>query len=383
MGKQKYHEELLHWIWGNGGLMGVLRSVAGKKITVYHPGIPNPTDGPDFTGAQIGIGGLTWYGDVEIHWKASDWYKHGHHTDPNYKSVVLHVVFEDENGKRGGPDLPVLCMKPYLSKPLHTFFEGFSCDKGLPCSQKLSIISPGALEAQIAKAHILYFERKADDLLRFYDPELSPSKAWRNLLTIALFDGLGIANNREPMRQLARVLLINDVSKIHSLAELTKLALREAKNDNCQWKKKGSRPVNHPEPRIKQGCELLWHIAHTPFKMWFNTNIQRTFNSCIESVETKPGLGKQRAGILFGTVWLPASYILGDLFGSQKLSSAAKQTWVEYRTSLPASVRRPFKQAGIPEMVYRQKLGTVYQLRSFCKARQCHRCEVFKSAIGA
>src|SRR5699024_12199092 len=123
---------------------------------IYCPGKPNPTDGPDFTGAKIDIGGLTWYGEVEINWKAADWFKHGHDIDPNYKGVILHVVFDKENKEVKKPDLPTLCLKPYLNKPLHSFFQTFEAEKKLPCSQKLSFISPAAFEAQIAKAHRLY-----------------------------------------------------------------------------------------------------------------------------------------------------------------------------------------------------------------------------------
>ncbi len=383
MGKRAYHEELLHWIWRNRQLTGALQTVAGETLIIHHPGTPNPSDGPDFTNAKIAIGDLMWYGDVEIHWEAGDWFRHGHDGDSNYEGVVLHVVFDEIHRKKLKPVLPTLCMKPFLTEPLDAFFEGFKAEKGLPCSHKLSFISPAAFEAQIAKAHKQYFEQKADDLLHFYDPELPPSEAWQKLLIIALFDGLGVANNRGPMRKLACI-LFNNYSKTASLSALKKAALEEAFIANkYQWKRKGSRPSNHPEPRIEQGCELFWHIANVPFKNWFDTDIKRSFEKCIESVHCKPKVGKERGGVLYGIIWLPAVYLLGDLFGSAKLADAARQAWVEHRASLPGSVVRPFRQTNVPDFIYRKKLGTVHQLKSYCRARQCHRCEVFKSAITA
>src|SRR5699024_6953920 len=237
-----------------------------------------------------------------------DWFKHNHHTDPNYKGVILHVVFDKESIKRNSPNLPTLCLKPCLNKPLRAFFEQFDTEQKLPCAQKMSYISPAAFEAQVAKAHLLYFEQKVDDLFRFYNPDLPPSDAWKQLLVIALFDGLGIAHNREPMRKLAKRLL-QHIQNIDDLPELKALALKEARQKGYRWKKKGSRPANHPQVRITQGCEIGWCIMRRPFKSWLNAGIQSNFNDVIKSMKTSPGIGKKRAGILYGIVWLPAAYI--------------------------------------------------------------------------
>ncbi len=389
MGESKYHEKLLHWIWENRQFSGrPLQTLKGKELIIHDTGRLNAAGGPDFLNAKLTIGNLLWHGDVEIHWKADDWYKHGHEKDSNFSSVALHVIFDEERQKQLQPALPTFCLKPYLNKPLHSFFEGFKNGNGLPCSKKLSYISDGALEAQIAKAHRQYFEQKADDLLHFYDPELPPSKAWQNLIIIALFDGLGIAHNRAPMKKLAEALL-KESKNISSLSKLKRFALKETGLTTSSgslafnWKKKGSRPSNHPKPRINQGCELLWHITGTPFKSWFDRDMHKTFKNCMESIQCKPNIGKKRAGILFGTVWLPAIYLLGDLFGSKQLASAAQKAWLNHRTSLPASIVRPFQNAGLSASVYRQKLGCVHQLRAYCGKRNCHRCEVFKSAISA
>ena len=70
---------------------------------VIDPGMLNRDSGPDFFNAKVKVGDLLWAGNVEIHCKASDWVRHGHHLDPAYDNVILHVVETD--------DLPfALCM---------------------------------------------------------------------------------------------------------------------------------------------------------------------------------------------------------------------------------------------------------------------------------
>lgn len=390
----KYNEALLHWIWQNRHMKSMCTSAAGKAVAILDPGRLNPSDGPDFTNAQIAIGNLTFHGDVEIHWSARDWSNHGHQTDINYNRVIMHVVFDETAGtpcsvyRPDGTSIPTLCLRPFLSKPLQLFFEKFKQSAALPCSGNLSYISPQAFEQQIANAHKQYFEQKVNDLLHFYDPNLPVSKAWQKLITIALFNGLGIAHNRTPMQQLGET-LFDECPHVSSKSELISLGLKKAgikpakPNATYRWKHKGSRPNNHPQHRIMQGCELLWIIQNSPFKEWLRTNIDQSFNQCLQAVESKRGIGKTRAGILFGMVWLPGMYILGDLLCSKELTSSAYKAWANHRTALPTSITKPFREAGIPPSFFRQKLGAVHQLRAYCRPHNCQDCKVFKNVISS
>lgn len=87
-------EKLLHYTWRHKLLpLGSLQTTDGHNLEVIHPGLYNRTDsGPDFYNAKVKIDGMLWVGNVELHIKASDWYRHHHDSDPAYDSVVLHVV---------------------------------------------------------------------------------------------------------------------------------------------------------------------------------------------------------------------------------------------------------------------------------------------------
>lgn len=82
-------------------------------MEVLSPGKQNHGGGPDFSDATVKIDRIKWVGKVEIHKKASDWFLHGHHKDPAYNSVVLHVVLENdaEATTSEGVVMPTLVLK--------------------------------------------------------------------------------------------------------------------------------------------------------------------------------------------------------------------------------------------------------------------------------
>ena len=88
-------ERLLHYVWKHKMLpLKVLTTSDGQEIEVIDPGLHNHDQGPDFFNAKIRLDETIWAGNVEVHMRSSDWYRHGHDSDPAYNSVILHVVGE-------------------------------------------------------------------------------------------------------------------------------------------------------------------------------------------------------------------------------------------------------------------------------------------------
>lgn len=88
-------EELLHYAWKHRLFpLCDLRSTDGQPLEVLDTGLRNTDAGPDFFNAKVRIGDTLWVGNVELHLKSSDWARHGHHHDPLYNNVVLHVACE-------------------------------------------------------------------------------------------------------------------------------------------------------------------------------------------------------------------------------------------------------------------------------------------------
>ncbi|HEY8449009.1 MAG TPA: DUF2851 family protein, partial [Bacillota bacterium] len=90
-----------------------LRTTTGEPIQVVYPGRPQGGPGPDFREALIQIGKQALaQGDVELHLRASDWMTHGHHRDPAYRDVILHVVVDADAPTETdqGTKVPVLAL---------------------------------------------------------------------------------------------------------------------------------------------------------------------------------------------------------------------------------------------------------------------------------
>ena len=72
------------WLHPEGG---------GPPLRVHFAGRWNHGPGPDFRGAiLLDAAGRARRGDVELHRRPAGWRSHGHHRDPAYARVLLHVV---------------------------------------------------------------------------------------------------------------------------------------------------------------------------------------------------------------------------------------------------------------------------------------------------
>jgi hypothetical protein len=380
-----HSEAFLQWIWENLLFdFTDLRTTSGLSITILNPGKKNASDGPDFKQAAIEINGLRWHGDIELHTKSSNWKSHAHHSDPNFNTVVLHVVADSNPGPvqtQNGSRPYTLNISPYLSEKLHVFLKNFEeHSPDLPCTSGFHFISEEAFYQQIEQAHREYFEKKSDDFLSFFDPNLLPSIAWKQALIISLWDGLGIPHNREAMATTASELLKNWSGQ--DIEEGTALSLEIAGFVNSgsgrSWNYKSVRPANHPKQRIEQAVKLSSAILQQPFDHFLSADAIHLWEHWFQKTALRQ---TARFRILFGTVYLPALFMLGNLFASGKLKSASLSTWKNLRTPIPASLLKKFRPFNLQDKRYRKKLGSIHQLNSYCKASRCSECFVLKKVI--
>ncbi|MCQ2284736.1 MAG: DUF2851 family protein [Bacteroidales bacterium] len=135
-------EDFLHYLWKHRLFRFLeVKTTHGELLKIISPGYHNQDAGPDFKQAVIQIGNMKWAGDVEIHLKSSDWYRHQHHLDEKYRSVILHVVYEHDGEveRQKGEYFPTLEMKSYVPAGMYERYcelmrtpETICCENYLP-----------------------------------------------------------------------------------------------------------------------------------------------------------------------------------------------------------------------------------------------------------
>lgn len=128
----------MQYVWAQGlwDRLKPMHTVDGSPVSIIDRGRLNRDAGPDFFNAKVRIGDEIWAGNIEIHVKASDWYRHGHDSDEAYDSVILHVVQvnDREVTRRDGHVIAQMVMEcnPYLRHD-YDMLTGNSTDYTLPC----------------------------------------------------------------------------------------------------------------------------------------------------------------------------------------------------------------------------------------------------------
>lgn len=383
-----YREDLFQWIWQNIEFdCSELSTNCGKKLSIVETGTLNHGAGPDFLNAHLVIDGLEWHGSVEIHKSPSDWMKHRHQNDKNFNSVILHVIYYDDiNGEaavtQSGATLHTLSLKPRLHKSLQQLLE-IKNTKSLPCGGQLRFINQAAFEKQVNRAHDEYFEYKAAQLLREYPAGVPISKAWKICLVKQIYHTLGIPANKDQMGQLADVVL-KEITENYSLESFIEMAEEKAFNQHSsnkiQWVHAGMRPASRPARRVSEAAALHYFIHHFPLNHFFQ-NPGESWRKLTHQVPGPWLPGRQRLNLICNTVYLPAIYLLGELLQFSALKSDAQSLWQTVSQAVPAEISKPFNKAGFELKNTKNKLGLAHQFKRYCMERNCHQCEVFKSAI--
>jgi len=202
-------ERLVQSIWQHQRLRrGELKTAGGKSVHILHPGFANLEGGPDFRGAVLQIGGdVPRSGDVEIDLRANGWRAHGHDRNPNFKNVLLHVIWDDAPAHPGAEGTPaVLCVRNALDAPLADLSLALENEplRLLPhnlrgkCCAPLQELRAPKLTQLLEQAGRVRLENKAAQIRA-----LATNGGWEQALWANLFRALGYKHNVWPMQHLA------------------------------------------------------------------------------------------------------------------------------------------------------------------------------------
>lgn len=207
-------EDFLHFIWK--------KRLVGRKFTlenginceILSPGESANRDGPDFESALININGNNIAGHIEIHLRASDWFKHKHHLDSGYEKVILHVVLDN--------DKPIYDINkreiPVLKLPKDKIIKWYNHYKLLQHSSKTPVICADYLKTLDADFVRTELRKRAIDRLNQKEKEINDvfvksNKDWNQTAFFTLIRAYGLKINVFPMEILGRYVSWKILSK--------------------------------------------------------------------------------------------------------------------------------------------------------------------------
>jgi hypothetical protein len=422
-------EEFLHWVWLNRLFMaGSLCDREAGKIEVKDPGQYNRDSGPDFFNTRLMIGDTVWAGNTEVHMNASDWYRHGHHTDHAYDNVILHLVNNDDTDVFTASGRRLMTVKLEFDPVLWENYIDFANNPSL-------LACEGLIDRTdvLTVSHWLYMlaldrlERKGNVIRAILE---KTGNDWEETLYRLISRCYGFRVNTDPFEMLASRLPLKIIRK-HSdnllqveallfgtAGLLDEVLFREAVTDEYYlalareyrvlgakysiqpvdgwiWKFHRLRPANFPTVRLSQLAAMLVQsnglfsrvlecgdsrnlitlLSVTASEYWGNHYL---FGREVPSHSRNAG--RQSVELLIINAVSPLLYIYGKTKDKREKCDAA----IELLDSLPSeinSVVSDFTGAGLkPESALASQ--ALVELRTrWCRYRRCLDCMIGSSLI--
>lgn len=409
--------------WAEALIPSMLQTTAGDDIQVVYRGAWTHGFGPDFSGAMIAFpDGQLRTGSIEIHLAGSGWRAHGHHLDPAYNDVILHVVGVDDGHparRADGVQLPVVIVGFEQARLLEANLD-WSKVGGAVCAPELAKDRP---ELIVQAIHRLGDERLAGKAAGFEAELVSRPPA--EILWRALLEALGYAENREPMRKLARIVSIGGLERllvpsddpfvlaatlllgvggflplspleadIAGIAPELLARIETAWSSLARpaseilspgaWKTARVRPANHPVARLLVASAFLSeHPEGLTASLLESVRHADLAPAGLVNIAGKHGasLGVDRATVIMANAILPFALAMSEHAGDPELGEGAMRLW----DTLPASAHNRVTKAAqmqvggslaLKGLGERGMQGLIHLNRSLCTPRRCYECPV-------
>lgn len=246
-----------------------LTATEGERIGVIYPGRISGDSGPDFRDAVIADESRLMQGDVEIHTRSGDWYRHEHHCDAGYNNTILHVAMWHDCRSatllQSGRSVPVLCLAQALRH------QAYLLPRRLPCFRILDCMDMQTLGQLLGAAGEARFKGKAmhfrTGILRFAQKEQAGQVLFRGMMR-----ALGYSKNTKPFEELARRVPLSYIESRDGLVRKQALLLGTAgllPSQRRQESVAGEEEVRELEQawRSADGEAIpmshhAWHLSH-------------------------------------------------------------------------------------------------------------------------
>jgi hypothetical protein len=375
-------EAQLAYLWeGQRFPRGALRTREGLPLRVIYRGRAPGGPGPDYRGAIISTPQGLLQGDVELHVRSSDFRRHGHHLDPAYDNLALHLVFQDDEGGPTrlacGRAVPVVALDGWLAERTRQIYRWLARPPGWeePCRSAAGRLGAPAAGAALDRLGDMRFRQKSAlfaRALRETDPEQA---LWEALLEALGYGGarseLRAAARRAPWAEL-RPLLAALPARQRAAAAAARLFASFAEAPGPE-QHTPIRPRNRPAARLRAAAALAARFA--PRGLWPPV-AQALALPPTEAARRLTGLytvsgavGRARAIEIAANAALPCAAALGH-------GPAAEAAYA----ALPLPARYGGVKhihaalAGAVPLTARRQQGMLYLLKQYCTQGGCGRC---------
>ncbi|MEN9522128.1 MAG: hypothetical protein RL065_505 [Bacteroidota bacterium] len=409
------NESFLHYIWKHKLLTtSDLKTTEGESITIIHVGNHNSNAGPDFLQAKIKIGNITLVGNIEIHLHSSDFEKHKHQNDENYKNLILHVVYQHD--KKININCPTLCLEKIIPHYLIRNFEHLQqSNDEIPCSKLIHHLSEIKLREALLRYSVERLERKTfliETVLKQNDNN------WDETFYQILAKNFGMKVNGDAFYELAKSLPIKTLSKHkNSLLQLEAMLIGQAGmlnqifNDtyavqlqkeyqflqhkhelkpipSILWKMARMRPQNFPPLRLAQLAALIHEASHLFSKIIEATDLKKV----IKLFETSPSnywqshyrldassnKSKKQIGnstienIIINTI-IPVLFAYAKFKNNEDLQTKAID-WLEELPSEKNQIINGWKKLNIKSSNAADSQALIELKNEYCQQKKCTEC---------
>lgn len=395
------NENYLQFLWKVKRLpFHQIKTTSNQIVEILHVGTHNLNEsGPDFLNGKIRINGIEWCGNIEVHIKSSDWYKHNHQLDPAYSNVILHVVYEhDTEIMMSGEQLPTIELKNHIDQEHFERWNNFaSWSNEINCRKSLPEIEAIYLESMMQRAITDRLKRKV-----FFIQQDHGHLEEGEMLYYLVARAFGAKVNQLPFEELAARLplkilqmfkpkdkqrLIEYTSGlVSSTADLQQSkvwvqANRHYKIGNVSsqsWKRKGMHAASRPEKRIAQ---------FILFVQKFDFNVQFLYQSTDEIIQTFHkliGISDQRNELKFSKGLIDTliiNCIVPFLWwmSEKDENDSFQEKALELLNVLPAennSITRKWMQLGIKLKSAYESQALIEIYNEHCSKNKCLSCEI-------
>lgn len=408
-------EQLLQFIWQFQYFnKDALETTAGEFVQIMHPGTLNTNQGPDFTNSKIKIGKTLWAGSVELHIKTSDWDKHKHTSDKNYKNVILHIVYEND-----APDLkiPTLELKTRISHSLlNRYSELMSSQLFIPCENIITTVPQITIETWKDRLIAERLTRKSKIIFDYLDQN---NQHWEESFWWLLAKNFGSKVNGEAFENIAKSISINILAKHkNSLQQIECLLLGQAgllnENFNDPYpsmlqkeyrflKTKYSlpeskipvhflrmRPGNFPTIRLAQLAALIQNSVHLFSKILEENSLQAVkkffaadandfwhyhYKLDDASVYKPKTIGASTIeNIIINTV-VPIVFAYGSVHQKEKLKEKAIR-WLTEIKAEKNNISKGFEKIGLENKNAFDSQSLIELKNQYCDLKKCLNCAI-------